>query len=162
MKVPLSNQSSIVVIEKDMSQNKYKMDVCGNYQPTICFGSPLLSELSLTQISDNEQYAFSDRLIEFLIRNVISSQDDITNNIKTAQEYIENADIVYNNPPSTRQDDSYVLDRFMCPFTPGVWNEDMRKYLFDLTLYTNLLVQKYDITGFVDKDTEKLITRGQQ
>ena len=162
LKIPSSNKSSIVVIEGDMSKNPYRMDVLGNYQPTVCLGSQLISELSLTQISDGEQYAFSDRLIEFLIRNVITSQDDIVDNIKRVQGYITDVDIVYNNPSSTRQEGSEPLDRFMYPFTNGVWNQQMQKYLFDLTLYTNLLVQKYDITGFVDKDTEQLITRGQE
>jgi hypothetical protein len=44
----------------------------------------------------------------------------------------------------------------------GVWDEDLRRYLFELTKKSKYLSRKIDLTGYVDKDTEMIITRGQR
>lgn len=165
IKIPQSNNSSIVVIEKDLTKNPYKIGVDGNYTPTFNnkFGRiESLGELSLTQISDGKQYVISNRLIEFLMKNVIDSQDDISGNIKRVQEYTTNSNVEkYNSIPDTRNEGNEI-SRYRENYTNGVWNESMRDYIFNLTLYTNMLTQRYDITGFVDKDAEQIITRGQE
>ena len=48
----------------------------------------LLSKLSLLMINTKNVYAFSDRLIEYLLLNVIDYQDEISKNTLRAQTYM--------------------------------------------------------------------------
>ena len=46
--------------------------------------------------------------------------------------------------------------------TKDVWDDKLREYLYNLTLASNYITNKFDITGYVDKDVEQVITRGQK
>lgn len=111
----------------------------------------LLSDLTLLNRNDSNSYAFSDRLIEYLLLNVIDKNEDISQNIARIQTYtssLTNQNI--NNYP-----------RFISSVPKGVWTRDLRTYLYYLTMNNSRLINKFDITGFVDKDIEKIITKGQ-
>lgn len=139
IRLPVSNNSSIVVIEGDYSSNT--TNVVNNTQ---VFNNAseikpedvdrlFKSNLSLLQINDSNTYAFSNRLIEYLLLNVIDSNDTIPNNIK----YIK--DCIYSNSNNT-----------------DIWDFALRLKLYDT--YMNSNKQKLDISGFVDKDMERLVT----
>lgn len=193
LQVPASNKSGLVVLEgnysdlalinKSTESFKYNktVDVTYGYKTQIdaehlsklkTFGD--LSEYDkqkyfitypeLLRLSDNN-YAFSDRLIEFLLLNVIDKQDNISDNIKRVQKYISDNDItkwnrllcwdINQNDYKIKQAQPYIFS-----YTPGIWDINMRKYLYDLTKHNLDRGTSFDITGYVDKDTEYIITRG--
>lgn len=112
---------------------------------------PLFSPLSLLQINDGNIYAFSDRLVEYLVQNVINQLDTFTKDIERVQRYSKSEiNQLKNN------------SRYTGAVVPGVWDKDFQRYLFDLVKNSNIIEKKLDLTGYVDKDTESVITRGQE
>lgn len=120
----------------------------------------LLSNLSLLQMSNGKQYAFSNRLVEYLVWNVICSTDDIDKNIERVQDYISNNKIVQYNGGSYRMSEAPQLYPYTDTYTKGVWKDMMRKYLFDIGYFSKVLPIRLDLNGYVDKDIEQLVTRG--
>lgn len=117
----------------------------------------LISPLSLLQMPGSEVIAFSDRLIEYLTQNVITNVDDISENIIRTQTYCASTICKQKNG-----------DQYTLPYTKGIWDDSLRLFIYDLmkqaksNLHTPLTSTGYlDITGFVDKDSETIITRGQ-
>ena len=110
VKIPEGNSSSIVVLEMESKDKKSIQMVSGDYispryiEDSIVSES-LLSPLSLLQMSNGENYAFSDRLIEYLTLSVIDSKDEISGNIKRTQQYITNQNFIKYNA-TYRQSDS--------------------------------------------------------
>lgn len=186
IKIPKNNKSSVVVIEGDYPvinnlpepsntsnitwSNKYlnsttinSKTVSGNWiRPEVIQNfnnnpeaemqtEPLFSPLSLLQINDGNIYAFSDRLVEYLVQNVINQLDTFTKDIERVQRYSKSEiNQLKNN------------SRYTGAVVPGVWDKDFQRYLFDLVKNSNIIEKKLDLTGYVDKDTESVITRGQE
>lgn len=139
IQLPSSNDSSIVVMEGDYRFGKTekifnveKIDSISNSQ----LDSLLLSDLSLLQINDKQNYAFSNRLVEYLLLNVINLTETIPQNIERVQNYIGERHGVY-----------------------GVWDTNLRVDLYNKYM-SNRLNTKIDINGYVDMDVEKYITKG--
>lgn len=191
IKVPKTNKSSIVVIEGDYPviacqepddiANNYKNITWSNqylYGTTInsktvrgewirpqvitskdgsatagmvVAKEPLFSPLSLLQISDGNTYAFSNRLVEYLTQNAINHLESFSKNIERVQQY-------------SKSDINYIKNgsRYSEPLVLGVWDKDFQRYLFNLVRTTKLDVLKTDLTGYVDKSVEKIISRGQK
>lgn len=116
--------------------------------------SRCLSPLGLLQLSDGNIYAFSNRLIEYLLLNVISPLDEIGKNTERIQKYAA----------SVTNSSMNIYPPFKVSYTPGVWSDRLRLYLFNLMKDTRSLSgnPRVDINGYVDKDTEQKITRGQK
>lgn len=156
IKVPASNKSSIVVLEGDYTYlPKWDLNrVNYYYHPKNTVGKVRpseLSQLSLLQINDNNNYPFSDALLPYLLLNVIDPLDDIENNIIRIQQYASsNINSVVNNTTP-----------FPANYTPGIWSDELRDYLYTLTTESSNIMSKLDINGYVDRNVEKIITRGQ-
>lgn len=166
IQLPLNTDSSITVLEGDYTT---KNTAYGTYTyngeeklltiDTIDFptrvkqNQTLLSDLSLTQIAGTVSYAFSDRLIEYLTYNVITGEETITQNISRVQQYASsliNAKLNHTEPFN------------MSLSTPDVWDTKLQTYLFNLAKESKYIQNKLDLTGYVDKDVEQVITRGQE
>lgn len=93
----------------------------------------MLSNLDLLQLSSKEQRPFSNRLVEYLLENVITSRDEIALDIKIAQR--------------SRMEQS------------GIWSNNLRRLLYESYLLSRH-TRKIDITGYVDKDVENAIMKG--
>lgn len=175
IQIPENNMSSVVILEGDYTNidliniikghyenNIFKYDeISLNKLTEIRIGDDInrLSEIeyenlfksipSLTRQIDGQNYAFSDRLIEYLLLNVITKNDEISQNIERIQTY--NSSIKSN-----------LLNGKMFysqPNMKGIWDKYLRKYNYDLA--TNFKEPlSFDINGYVDKDTEELILRG--
>lgn len=122
-----SNQSSILVLEGNYNRN-----------PVMSIGenAPAVSAPSLMNMNSGEIYAFSDRLVEYLLKNVIDSDDTIDENtlriqaaMKTLYDYGDRLDGVYDNKLRSKVFSEYMADN-------------------------NNNYSKYDINGYVDKDVE--------
>ena len=103
---------------------------------------------SLVQLSRNETYAFTDRLIEYLALNVISHQDPIYRNIINAQK-----------DTSTRKCKASNGLNYEYP-NYGTYDDKYREFIYRLATTNTKLPLLYDIDGFIDKDTEDAVIRG--
>lgn len=158
--------NQIIVLEGNYVNNKLKTSNLTNEVTQVYFGECDINDLPQTDIDNyckvypslirglkNEMYAYSDRLIEYLLLNAITQEDDISKNIERVQSYI-----------SGYECDKFNGIRFKLPFTKGVWNNEMRLFIYNLVTknFTNKKVDSItiDVNGFVDKDSESIITRG--
>lgn len=141
IQIPINNNSSIVVLEGDYTncaaKKIFSAEDIESFDNTT-LDSLLISGLSLLQFSDKHNYAFSDRLIEYLLWNVISHRDDISDNVLYTQECLS----------------SYyrITNRY------SVWDNQLRYEIFNAYINSKR-TNKLDITGYVDKDVEKYLLR---
>lgn len=96
----------------------------------------LLSKLSLLQFNDQKNYPFADRLIEYLTLNVIDSADEISDNIKRAQDYFGVSGRKYS--------------------TYGAWNNYLRIIVYLRSIRDKILTH-LDNNGYIDKIVESLM-----
>ena len=168
IKIPVSNKSSIVVLEGD-----YTVDT--NIMPdgTLHLAIPLYTinnstnirsvgttKLQLLQLNSGIQHPFSNRLIEYLLNNVITSDEEISDNIKRVQQKAY-AGIDVNGTIKKLAVNKY-----------GVWDDAIRDYVYEIAAdkiirgsvsegnAKTFLDLHTDILGYVDKDTEQLINGG--
>lgn len=103
----------------------------------------------LTHTIGTQNYAFSSRLVEYLLQNVITDVDFISDNIERVQQYCSS-------------DKSAELNgiKYTEGYIKGVWDIHLQKYIYDLV--TNKFKKPYifDVNGFVDKDSEQIVNRG--
>ena len=141
IQIPANNNSSIVVLEGDYTTVDFSKTFNAEYINELSnttLDQLLISSLSLLQFSDKQNYSFSDRLIEYLLWNVISHRDDISNNVIFAQTCLSSA---YK-----------ITNRY------SVWDRQLRYELFQAYM-TSKKTNKLDITGYVDKDVENYLLR---
>jgi hypothetical protein len=150
IQIPVTNNSSIAVIEGDFSNKKYKYtsnDFIGfvpSYEnieniPVWELNNALISHPQLLLVNDSNQYAFSDTLLEYLLNNVVTQEDlyledvmEIETMINYSQKY------------------------------PGHWNNKIRTVLF--SKYNNLnrdIYDKNDVTGYGDRRIYNALRRNQ-
>lgn len=156
IQIPESDTNNIVIIENDVEQklnfidNKYGLTqiIYGNSNRNLtneeierkCKGYPSLCK------STQGNIAFSSRLIEYLLLNVITSNEEIDTNISRVQKYISS--YIFKDHYKTWYSDTY---------DEGIWTNQLRAYLYDTTLNEHV----FDNLGYVDKDIETFITWGQ-
>lgn len=133
IQLPINNTSSIVVIEGDYTKQPSQIVINvgdGEYDN-------LFSKLSLLKINDGNIYAFSNRLIEYLLLNVINSYSDSDKAIEWVQ-----CKLGLNKT--------------------GIWSNNIKSTAF----YNYMNKSKgnygslYDITGYIDKDVENFLNKG--
>lgn len=93
-----------------------------------------LSALSLTQMNDGRIYAFADRLVEYLLKNVIDKEDTIDENTVRVQK-LANKYLGYEGRPN------------------GVYSEELKSLIFNKYIREHD-PKALDITGYTDKDIE--------
>lgn len=159
LKVPVTNNSTIVILEGDylgwndsiwnMSAkqekcvNKSVINIDINAKLYDLNTLKLRTPLQLLQLNTKEQHPFADRLIEYLIGNAIAkSETEIYDNIRRAQKALAS---------------NYSANNYMLGI-PGVWSSEMT-ILFYEYMTSGKLANKFninhDLLGYVDKDTEK-------
>ena len=89
-------------------------------------------------LNDKISYPFADRLVEYLLDNVITNRDEIGEDILRVRKQLRGS-VVY--------DASSVA-----------WDEFLRKTIYDLYMNTSA-TSKLDILGFVDKDVEEFVNK---
>ena len=137
IQIPLNNNSSIVVLEGDYISSTRKVishDTVRVASDSLN-NSVYLSDLSLLNINDGTSHPFADRLIEYLLYNVISPLDEIESNVGYLQ---------FNIYGRLSECDN-------------IWNDTLRYKLFNDYMNSDGNI-KQDILGYVDKDMEKFIT----
>lgn len=150
IKLPISYNSSIVVLEGDYSNsNNVFINSSGyteiKYTPSVVDRNNTLhlnktaSRLQLLSCLGSQSYPFADKLIQYLFSNIISSEDEVLNNIKRLQNKLYKAGYL----------DS--IKRY------GIWSDELTAACL-LCNHDNLkhreIYKDYDVIGFLDSDVE--------
>ena len=153
IKLPISNKSSIVILEGDYTEytpstiikhsptNDDNFTVVNNHTQVNFDGDldesikHLVTPLQLLAQNTGISYPFADRLIEYLVGNAVTPVDDISDNIKRAKKVI-------NAKTNALHDDG------------GVWEKIMQLILYNYASNNFNVRVNHDILGYVDKDTE--------
>ena len=142
IQMPVSNVSSLVVLEGDYTSVgavKTDKDSVRTYD--------LHKNLSLLRMNTTETYAFSDRLIEYLLDNVITHNDEFPTNISSVQQAVYNLDEIYKE----------AADGNRVSF--GVWDDAIRHAVMRIIERYDGNIYFQDQDGFINKDVEDLLLR---
>ena len=163
IRIPIDNESSITILEgnyvnfnnyiydnvdlyaENKNTNIYKryqnmsiinIEAIDKYPSDFMY----ITNLQLLRGNTHTSYPFADRLIEYLVGNVITSQEEISDNILRIQAVMEKNNIKFK------------------PYEKGIWQNRFRPYLYN-KMYSstklNSFADNHDILGYVDKETEK-------
>jgi hypothetical protein len=158
LKIPVNNNSSIVILEGDYTQANdctvqtksheaflvTRNKTVINYEHSnACefLADKLITPLQLLRANTGESYPFADRLIEYLVGNAITSNDEIKDNIVRAKTVIS----ANCNPE-------------ICLITAedGIWEPVLQCLTYDyINTNKNTYDVNHDVLGFIDKDVEK-------
>lgn len=157
LKIPTNNKSSIVILEGNYTAYNDNL-VCSNskdfiveYNKTIInyenldacdfLADKLITPLQLLRTNTGESYPFADRLIEYLVGNAITVNEEIQDNVVRAKKIIS----TNCNPrvyPMVAED--------------GIWEPILQCLTYDfINEKYNVHDINHDILGFIDKDVEK-------
>jgi len=165
LKLPKRITSTITILEGDYTESSNTID--GRLITEYISSDKYISKNSLLEYNNKNSYPFADRLVEYLLGNVIGPRDEIGENIKRIQNEL------YPVIPQ-----GY----------PGIWSDEMRKDIYDhyhetdktrgknprigntirkididtkktsSTKYEKRFIDLYnDVIGYVDIDTENMI-----
>ena len=160
LKIPANNNSSIVILEGDYTKYNDSVAKTGtevaaltehnktiiNYENLdACefLSDKLITPLQLLRTNTGESYPFADRLVEYLVGNAITVNEEIKDNVVRAKTIIG-----ANCAPEVY---SMVTD-------DGIWEPILQCLVYDYinnTSKTNIHDINHDILGFIDKDVEK-------
>ena len=116
------------------------------------------SKMQLLYVNDGNSYVFANKLIGYIVRNVITSDDNIADNIRRLQKTY-----YYRSNPYRKPDYNPDVDRRepigyeVPPKTWGLWSQDLRDMTYDLMHLEGITDSAFDIIGYVDKDAEKVL-----
>ena len=138
IQLPLSNDSSIVVLEN------YNKNDCVSCNESHVRNS-LVQKLSLLRMNTRASYAFSDRLLEYLLGNVITVSDNNLTNISKVQTALG-----MHFP-------SYRMSFLKGIHHKGVWDSDIPRLVTELSETYSRDNIIYDQDGNINRDIELLI-----
>lgn len=142
IQMPVSNVSSLVVLEGDytnVSVVKTNTNSVRSYT--------LHKNLSLLRMNTRETYAFSDRLIEYLLDNVITHNDEFPTNVSSVQQAVRGLDEIYRA----------AVDGNRVSY--GVWDDAIRSAVIRIIEKYEDDIYFQDQDGFINKDVEDLLLR---
>ena len=163
LKIPANNNSSIVILEGDYTKYNDSVTKTGTEAVTLAehnktiinyenldacefLSDKLITPLQLLRTNTGESYPFADRLVEYLVGNAITVNEEIKDNVVRAKTIIG-----ANCAPEVY---SMVTD-------DGIWEPILQCLVYDYinnTTKTNIHDINHDILGFIDKDVEKWYT----
>jgi hypothetical protein len=167
IKVPASNASSLTVLEGDYtcggsSMYSFCNDGYSQLPPFMAknyatvpgkdvakadaasagasFARKYSSKMQLLLVNDGASYPFADKLMGYLLGNVIAPDDTVPDNIRRLQKVL-----------SSDQASGYKWPR-----TPGFWEPELRDFVYDRASSKDKyrLASSLDFIGYVDRDVE--------
>lgn len=132
LQLPSACSSSIVVLEGDYTSSAVRND-------------ELYPKLSLLRMNTHESYAFSDRLVEFLVNNAVTSESTQSGTLHTMQKSLAKEDETYNMLCNSNN------------VTFGVWDPNIQKAVIRVVNDRSKSMFFEDQNGFINKDIEKLL-----
>ena len=107
--------------------------------------------LSLLQFNCKTSFAFSDRLIEYLLLNVVSNAEEITPNINYLQNYLHNYLL------ATRDENEFLLQEYETNKINGVWDDTIKDVIWKVISDNKARIELRDQDGFMNKDIERIL-----
>jgi hypothetical protein len=98
-------------------------------------------------MDSQETYAFSDRLIEYLLDNVITHRDELTDNINRAQAALATCEPTYSRLSAKSA------------ISMGVWDDGIKHSILRMIEELQNSVYLQDQDGYINKDVEELLYR---
>lgn len=111
--------------------------------------------LSLLSLNTKETYAFSDRLVEYLLDNVITHLDPVGSDISRTQECLVKIDTL-NGKSDDSGYSSFVKNH---KTSSGVWDDAIKTSILNLVERFSNERSFHDQDGYVNKDIEDLFLR---
>ena len=168
IKIPQNLQTTIIVLEGDyrgwndrvtnsLGQNNVNNTAINFEHINEDLTFALKTPLQLLMFNTKEQHPFADRLIDYLIGNAITKEEEIADNVLRVQKVVKAATAELM-PLSASKDNPAKY----YPQEKGIWDDTLRYYIYDYmnnekAIYNTFGVN-HDILGYVDKDVEKLYT----
>lgn len=169
LKVPLNNTSSIVILEgdytkyndsvaistdienesyiRDLKELKSTNKTVINYEyleACDLLADKLITPLQLLRANTGESYPFADRLVEYLVGNAITVNEEILDNVVRAKTIIS---------------DSCNPNVINIEAADGIWEPALQCIVYDyINNNQNVEDINHDILGYIDKDVEKWFT----
>lgn len=179
IKVPFSNNSSVVVLEgnypigTDFVLNKFGEDgainknegyIKYNYSVTNyekvtgeerdLNNVPLISKSQLLRINSGVNHPFADRLYEYLTDNVVTNTDNIADNVTRVQTILHNR---YEEKKIV-DDETYRPKKGLANIQhKGLWEDKYKNIIYDVAVQENVNNDNCDILGYFDKSIEKAL-----
>lgn len=169
IKIPTQNKSTISIIETFGTASQFKQHIDGGVSDMVVPKSGVLdypTKLSLFKINDNISYPFATRLLEYLFGQTIDLTEQIGDNIERVQLQLLSTKQYTQNGARLGKIKGF-----------GVWSDSIRSTINKILSYKKEFGEAsvtrgstkevfkqsansklYDLTGFVDKDVEELIT----
>lgn len=146
-----TNESSLVVLEGDYTTLNER--VTTSYPHTGSF-----INLSLLKVDNGVSYAYSGRLIEYLLQHVICEFDTISDNIERVQKQLINLNIKQNDYKLFEDYEESIIRGVS---TQGIWDNDLQS---KLNIYIHYLLDKgyplIDQDGNVNTQLEEYLRKG--
>lgn len=143
--ISLENAGDTTSASEEKRMVKHKNYSVVNHEYADVNLNQLKSSVQLLQMNTRSQHPFADRLVEYLIGNVVTSEDEIFDNVLRVQEVMRSNNI------------TGLLD--------GVWDDKMNVEIYEFmhrekfTMGSAELedrdLDRHDILGYLDKDAEK-------
>ena len=172
IQVPKSDKTSLLVLEGNYKNIRLNITDNSLYRlPKLYHGDvnslnitdvdnilKSVPELSFKRLGTN--YAFSDRLLEYLLYAPIINEDRIRDNILRVQNHL-----------SCKDAQDVFGQRYNYPYKKDIWDTNLRYYIYDIVtnnlynenngniIYTNKNPLFLDINGYVDKDSEFIVDK---
>lgn len=143
IQVAQTNTSTVVVLEGDYTN----LNCLHTTEDTYVRTYSLQPALSLLRVSSGESYAFADRLVEYLLNNVITSQDISSTNVERVQKALAELDKTYRSQFTARRS------------SLGVWDDSIPEAILRLIEIHKDELSLEDQDGNVNKDVEDLMVR---
>lgn len=138
IQIPITNKSSVAVLEGDYTKvgidNVYNVEGIHRLN-NLELSNLMTSDLSLLSMNDGEIHPYSNRLIEYLLENVITHRDTITNDIDRVQESLH-----------------------MYDYPTDIWDNIVRNNIYQKYKISDS-IQQIDLNGFVDRDVEEMLKK---
>lgn len=136
IQLPASSKSSICVLEGkyngNVSERIFSKEGLNQFSSSM-MNRFYLYNLSLLQLNTHVSHACSEKLLSYLLNNVITEREDLAKNIQRVEEHLD--------IPVTR-----------------VWTNSLRDLIYNT--YLDHESTTYDINGYVDVDVEKALMTG--
>lgn len=149
LKIPATTNSSIVILEGNYTNYKASNKTVINLESEESIewlSDKLITPLQLLRMNTGESYPFADRLLEYLLGNAVTLNEEIEDNI-----------IRVKTLANSRCPEEFI------DYSNGVWEPKLQALIYNyINRYANTHDINHDILGFVDKDVEKLYSTGDE
>ena len=150
--VSAKNQSSFVVLEGDYSKDGIFL-INPQETPELKNDSvDLMYKPKLLSFNSGTSYAYSDTVIQYLLRNVITNDDTVEGNISYAKKLVNFSDDVnyWDNNIKYSAYMKYIMDKAIIKNNYGYYKQNLK----------NVNQECEDVTGFIDKQIEEYLNYG--